>query len=80
MHTARAVVGPSTSFPVAGSTPIAPEQKIIPLQMMACEFEGLGAGAPVVRISVLSGIAFVRDWIESATGSEHRRDWNPEHR
>lgn len=63
-------MGPSTNFDVFGSTPMAPEQKIMPLQMIAWEFEGLGGGAPVVLISVLSAMSTGKSLIQPVRGFE----------
>ena len=58
-QTVRSATLPSTSFMLVGSIPIDPEQYTIPLHLIACEKNGMGAGAFVVRTDSLSVMALI---------------------
>jgi hypothetical protein len=58
-QTVRSATLPSTSFMLVGSIPIDPEQYTIPLHLIACEKNGMGAGAFVVRTDSLSVMASI---------------------
>jgi len=61
-QTVRSATPPSTNFMLVGSMPIDPEQYTMPLHLIACEKNGIGAGALVVRTDSLRVMASESSW------------------